>query len=151
MCAKEKGSEKNQQVRDIVARHSQREVPVTTRDIPIEQLPEAIEWYRHSRQLYVVDDDRKLVGSITLARLVMYTFAHSHGTHMSSRQIMDLITCTCAGDLMMEGTLSARMDDNLDELLERMVDRNVEEVPVLDDDGKIVSDLTMIDLLRAVG
>ena len=43
------------------------------------------------------------------------------------------------------------MDDDLDDLLELMVDRNVEEVPVVDDDDKVVSDLTMIDLLRAGG
>jgi hypothetical protein len=32
-----------------------------------------------------------------------------------------------------------------------MVGRNVEEVPVLDEEGKIIADLTMVDLLRSVG
>ena len=81
----------------------------------------------------------------------MYTFAHSHETSMSPRHIMDLLTCETAVELMTESTLTATMDDDLDDLLERMVDRNVEEGPVLDDDGKVVSDLTMIDLLRAGG
>ncbi len=153
MCAdrKREKTEDVRLVRDVVEKHKKREIPLTHESTLIGQLPEAIEWFRHTRQLYVVDDNGRLLGNITLARLVMYTFASSHGTSMSSRQIMDLITCECAGDLMTVGTLSARMDDDLDDLLELMVDRNVEEVPVVDDDGKVVSDLTMIDLLRAGG
>lgn len=147
---KKKKSGEARLVRDVVAKLSHRKVPLTKEKTPIGELAEAIEWFRHSRQLYVVDEADQLLGNITLARLVMYTFARSHGTSMNPRHILDLITCECAGDLMTEGTLSTRMDENLDDLLERMVGRNVEEVPVLDEEGKIIADLTMVDLLRAV-
>ena len=50
---------------------------------------------------------------------------------------------------MTEGTLSTRMDEEVEEVLERMVAGNVDEVPVLDGSGKVVADLTMIDLLMA--
>jgi len=50
---------------------------------------------------------------------------------------------------MTEGTLSAEMDERVEELLERMVDTNVDEVPVTDDEGRVVADVTMIDLLMA--
>jgi CBS-domain-containing membrane protein len=136
-------------VRDIVARHKERQVPTIRNDTPIEELPQAIEWHRHSRQLYVVDEENHLLGNITLSRLVMYVFASSHGSSMNRRHVMGLITCTCAGDLMTEGTLSARMDDEVEELLERMVDGNLDEVPIADEDGRVVADLTMIDLLMA--
>ena len=147
----EKHSVETRLVRDIVAKHKRREIPATQGSTPIEQLAEAIEWFRHTRQLYVLDDEGRLLGNITLARLVMYTFEHSHETIISPRHIMDLLTCETAAELMTESTLTATMDDSLDDLLENMVDRNVEEVPVLDADGKVVSDLTMIDLLRATG
>ena len=87
-------------VRDVVHRHKDRQVPLTRQDTPIDDLPKAIEWHRHSRQLYVVDDQDNLLGNITLGRLVMYVFASSHGSSMNPRHIMELITCTCAGDLM---------------------------------------------------
>ena len=136
-------------VRDVVARHKGRQVPLVRQDTPIERLPVAIQFHRHSRQLYVVDGQNHLLGNITLGRLVMYMFARSHGSSMNPRHVMGLITHETAGDIMSDGTLSARMDDDLEDLLERMVDANVDEVPVVDDDGKIVNDLTMIDMLMA--
>jgi len=136
-------------VRDVVARHKDRLVPLVNKDTPIDDLPQAIEWHRHSRQLYVVDEKDHLMGNITLGRLVMYVFAGSHGSSMNPRHVMGLITCVHAGDLMTEGTLSARMDDEVEEVLERMVAGNVDEVPVIDEEGRIVADLTMIDLLMA--
>jgi CBS domain-containing protein len=41
------------------------------------------------------------------------------------------------------------MDDEVEEVLERMVAGNVDEVPVTDSEGRIVADLTMVDLLMA--
>jgi len=134
-------------VRDVVARHKDRQMPVVRQDTPIDDLAQAIAWHRHSRQLYVVDEYNQLLGNITLGRLVLYVFASSHGSSLNPRHVMGLITCTCAGDLMTEGTLSAGMDEGVEELLERMVAGNVEEVPVTDNEGRVVADLTMIDLL----
>jgi CBS-domain-containing membrane protein len=136
-------------VRDFVIKHKDRQVPLVRQDTTIDRLPVAIQFHRHSRQLYVVDGQNHLLGNITLGRLVMYTFASSHGADMNPRHVMELITCTCAGDLMTEGTVAARMDESIGEVLERMVDGNVDEVPVTDEDGKVIADLTMIDLLMA--
>ena len=41
------------------------------------------------------------------------------------------------------------MDDEVEDVLERMVAGNVDEVPITDDEGRVVADLTMIDLLMA--
>jgi CBS domain-containing protein len=124
-------------------------VPLVRQDTPIEKLPVAIQFHRHSRQLYVVDGQNHLLGNITLGRLVMYIFASSHGANMNPRHVMGLITCTTAEDLMTGGTLSARLDEKVEDLLERMVDENVDEVPITDAQGRVVADLTMIDLLLA--
>lgn len=136
-------------VHDVIARHEGRQVPLVRQDTTIDRLPVAIQFHRHSRQLYVVDGQNNLLGNITLGRLVMYLFAGSHGSNMNPRHVMGLITCTHAGDLMTEGTLSVKLNDRVEEALDRMVDANVDEVPVIDEDGKVVADLTMIDLLMA--
>ena len=136
-------------VKDVVARHKGRQVPLVRQDTPIARLPVAIQFHRHSRQLYVVDGQNHLRGTITLGRLVMYVFASSHGSNMNPRHVMELITGTYAEDLMVKGALTAEMDDKVEEVLERMVDSNVDEVPVVDAKGKVIADLTMIDLLMA--
>lgn len=33
-------------------------------------------------------------------------------------------------------------------MLERMIKKNVKEIPILDDEKRVVADLTMIDLLK---
>jgi CBS domain-containing protein len=151
MSAKGRGSGSSEpmRVRDIVARHKNRQVPLVKKEALVDDLPKAIEWHRHSRQLYVVDEENRLLGNITLERLVMYVFASSHGSSMNPRHVMGLITCTCAGDLMTEGTLSAGMEDVVEEVLESMVAGNVDEVPITNDEGQVVADLTMVDLLMA--
>jgi len=140
---------KAMRVSDVVARHKDRQVPSIRQDTPIDDLAQAIEWYRHSRQLYVVDEENRLLGNITLGRLVMYVFASSHGSSMNRRHVIGLITCKTAGDLMTGGTLFAGMDDEVEEVIERMVAGNVDEIPITDEEGRIVADLTMIDLLMA--
>jgi CBS domain-containing protein len=136
-------------VRDIVARHKDRQLPLVHGDTPIDDLAQAIKWYRHTRQLYVVDENDRLLGNITLGRLVMYVFASSHGSGMKPRHIMGLITCKTAGDLMTAGTLSAGMDEDVEEVLELMVASHMDEIPVTDGEGRVVADLTLIDLLMA--
>ncbi len=149
MSSSDHGSsqDKSVLVLNVVARHKNRHVALISQETPIPELAKAIEWHRHSRQLYVVDGQEHLLGNITLGRLVMYVFASSHGSNMNPRHVLELITCKTAGDLMTEGTVSARMEDEVGEVLERMVAGNVDEVPVVDDEGRVVADLTMIDLL----
>ena len=151
MSSKSRGNtpDNSMLVQDVVANYKDRQVPLIRRDTPIDRLPVAIQFHRHSRQLYVVDGQNHLLGNITLGRLVMYVFASSHGSSMNPRHVMGLITCKTAGDLMTEGTLSARMDDGVEDVLERMVAENVDEVPIMDEEGCVVADLTMIDLLMA--
>ena len=143
------GQGANLLVRDVVARHRARQVPTIRQDTAIDRLPVAIQFHRHSRQLYVVDGRNHLLGNISLARLVMYLFARSHGSSMNPRHVMGLITCESAGDLMTRGTLTVGMEDRAEDVVERMIEGNVDEVPVVDEEGKIVADLTMVDLLMA--
>ena len=152
MCAdgKENKAEEVRLVRDVVAKHKRRDVPVTQGSTPITQLAEAIEWFRHTRQLYVLDDKGRLLGNITLARLVMYTFAHSHETSMSPRHIMDLLTCETAAELMTESTLTATMDDDLDELGRNVFKRPV-QVAVERDDRNEAWRLSTEDEILLVG
>lgn len=142
-----KGKREDMLVSEVVARHKDRHLPLVRIGTPIGDLAKAIQWFRHSRQLYVVDEDGHLAGNITLGSLVRNVFASSHGSNINPRHVMGLITGENAEDIMTEGTLTARMDERIEDVLERMVAGNVEEVPVVDGAGRIIADLTMIDLL----
>jgi CBS domain-containing protein len=134
-------------VRDIVEMHSTRQLPLINRVTPISRLAESIKWFRHSRQLYVVDDDKRLLGIINLQCLVRHFFTHHHGTNINPRHLLSIITTETAQDLMLQSPLSVGLDDGVEDVLQRMVTSKVEEVPVTDNEGRVIADLTMIDLL----
>jgi CBS domain-containing protein len=135
-------------VRDVVQKHGGRHLPVINRDVHVDEIVEMIEWFRHSRQLYVVDDDDRLLGNITIASLVKHLFIHHHGTSINPRHLLAAMTTETAEDLMLEKPLAAGINEDVDDILEKMVARNVEEVPVLDEGGRVVGDVTMIDLMK---
>ncbi|UCF30249.1 MAG: CBS domain-containing protein [bacterium] len=137
-------------VRDVVRKHAQRNLPVVKRDMPIDDLVKAMEWFRHSRILYVVDGENRLIGTITLRALVGHVFHQSHRGGFRPRDLLRVLTTEAAEDLMADFACHAGMDERITDVLERMVDKGVEEIPVLDEDMKVIGDLTMIDLLRAV-
>jgi CBS-domain-containing membrane protein len=141
---------RNVLVRDLVRRHQSRNLPVVRRTTGIDDLVKAMEWFRHSRILYVVDEDDMLLGVISLKSLVRHVFHHSHDCEVHPRDLMRILTTEGAEDLMSDFVCKAGMDERISHVLERMIDKGVEEIPVVDEEMKVISDVTMIDLLRAV-
>jgi CBS domain-containing protein len=135
-------------VKDVVRGHRGRHLPIIKRDLPVSELTEKIEWFRHSRQLYVVDENEYLLGNITIASLVRHLFIHHHGSSINPRHLLSAMTAETAEDLMYDRPLSVGMDERVDDVLEKMVAKNIEEVPVLDKAGKVIADVTMIDLMK---
>lgn len=137
-------------VRDVVEIHSNRQLPIVKKDTHIDNLAENIKWFRHSRQLYVVDDNNRLLGIINLQCLVRHFFTHHHESNINPRHLLSVITTESAEDIMLPSPLSVDLDDRVEDVLKKMVAAEVEEVPVVDSSGKVIADLTMIDLLMAV-
>lgn len=38
--------------------------------------------------------------------------------------------------------------ENVQDILQRMIDRNTKEIPILGDEKRVVADLTIVDLLK---
>lgn len=53
-----------------------------------------------------------------------------------------------AGHFMQRLPHFAVASDDLKEVLQRMVKNNIKEIPIVDNDKKIVADLTIVDLLN---
>jgi CBS domain-containing protein len=53
-----------------------------------------------------------------------------------------------AGDFMQREPVFAILSDKVEDILQRMIDHNVKEIPILDDEKRVVADLTIVDLLR---
>ena len=147
MGKSEKGGE-GLLVKDVTARHSRRKLPIVRFDDSIRTVIKAMEYYRHSRRLYIVDVSGRFKGCITLNDLVEHVFHHHQWDSIHPRGLLGVITTEKAEHLMIRETIHAVLEDEVDKVVERMIDKGVEEIPILDEAGNVVADLTMIDLMR---
>lgn len=133
---------------DVIATAKGRELPLVPEESTIGQLIDAMVRYQHSRLLYVVDKDRRLLGTIALGPLVRHVFRQRHEPKIHPRHIMSMITTEMAKDIMQKHPISATEDEHVEVVLRRMIERNVKEIAVLDKEKRVIADVTMIDLLR---
>lgn len=132
---------------DVIATVKGRGLPLVSEESTIRELIDVMVRYKHTRLLYVVDKDRKLLGTIALGLLVRHVFCQRHEPNVHPRHIMSMITTEMAKDIMQKKPISAAEDEDVDVVLKRMIQKNVKEIAVLDDQERVVADITMIDLL----
>lgn len=135
-------------VREVAQRHRERRLPLVRLDDGLEKIIEEMEYHRHSRRLYVVDGENRLEGCITQKALVGHVFHYHKSDSIHARGVLEIITSESARDLMARETIHASLDEEVGEVLGRMLEKGVEEIPILDVSGKVFADLTMIDLMK---
>ena len=127
-----------------------REIPVIAEDASIEEAIERMTRFQHSRLLYVVDPDRRLAGTISLGNLVRHFFFRSHEPQVHARLLISMITTETARDIMQRHPIFATEEENVDQVLKRMIEKNMSEIAVLDQEKRLIGDVTMIDLLNCL-
>jgi len=64
------------------------------------------------------------------------------------RSLMSMITTETAKDIMQKNPIFAREDEDVEVVIKKMIGKNVKEIAVLDEEKRVVADVTMIDLLK---
>ena len=103
---------------------------------------------RWTRDIYVVDEHQHLLGSITLRRLARFVFAHSV-PNLSSAEMLELVSVRHAGDLVQRKAPRVTLNDHLEHLLDVMFRADINEIPVVDANDKLVGALNMLDLVAS--
>lgn len=123
-------------------------LPVVGEEATVDEIINAFVVSHHSRLLYVVDSAGCLSGVISFGQMIRHVFYHYHGLQYDTRSMVHKSFSETARDFMQRDPLVVTMADGLEMVLERMVRHNVKEVPVVDQQGRVVADLTMVDLLK---
>jgi CBS domain-containing protein len=107
--------------------------------------------------LPVVDDQGSLLGLVTEADLVSKP-AFGHRRHRSLVAVVDLLTgdarwaakatALTAGEMMTTAVITASPNEGIQAVAQRMLERRVKRLPVLDD-GRLVGIVSRRDLLRS--
>ena len=135
-------------VADFLKESKPRNVPKVKEQAGVSELIEAFVQSDHSRIVYVVDDQERLKGIISLGNLVRHFFFHYHDTHIDSRHLISMAVSETAKDFMHENALVALVTDEVEDVLKRMIKNNVKEIAILDSQKRVIADLTIIDLLE---
>ncbi|MEJ2068792.1 MAG: CBS domain-containing protein [Syntrophobacterales bacterium] len=108
----------------------------------------------HRRRIvYVVDGDRRLKGAITLSHLKDRIFRFFLDERLGnavvvSERIVELFTSEKAEQVMTLDLPSCLTDETLADAVGRMMATDVTDMPVLDQEGRVVADLDILDLLE---
>lgn len=111
------------------------------------------------RSLFVTAPDGRLVGVITRsdllhwARLRLGTALRGvAGETETILRLVQLLRASTAGDAIHPGSdkVAVRLDDPLDLALQRMLQADLIAIPVVDDEGRVVGDLTFSRVVRYV-
>lgn len=138
----------NETIGDLLPELCERTIPLVREEAGVKQIVEAFSSACHSRLLYVVDHDDRLQGVISLGHLVRHVFFHYHNSYPHTQNISTLAVSESARDFMQREPLAATLSDEVEEVLDRMIKHNVKEIPVVDEEQRVVGDLTMVDLLQ---
>ena len=135
-------------VAELVAFFKKRRLPLIDQKANIEEIVAAMIHFEHSRFLYVVDHNDKLVGTISWRLLARHVFSSSHDPQIHPRFIMSMITAETAKDIMQKNPLFTTENELLETLLTKIIQRRVQEIPVIDKEKRVIANLTIVDLLR---
>jgi CBS domain-containing protein len=135
-------------ITDLMGELKQREIPVVSEGATVGAIVDAFVRSHHSRILYVVDAEKRLIGVISLGNLVRHVFFLYHGPQIDSRHIISMGVSETAEHFMQREPLFTGVSEDLEEVLQSMMKHNVKEIAVVDDEKRVVADLTMVDLLK---
>jgi CBS domain-containing protein len=108
----------------------------------------------HRRRIvYVVDAGGKLKGAITLNHLKNIIFRFFLDGRLSdavavSERLAEIFTSEKAEQVMSLDLPSCLADETLADAVSRMMGSNVTDMPVLDQEGQVLADLDILDLLE---
>ena len=143
-----KGKKGLGRIGDLVEELKDRKIPVVSRGATLSEIVDAFVRSNHSRLLYVTDEEGRLRGVISLGNLVRHVFFLYHDAYIDSRNLVSMAISETARDFMQREPLFAVVSEKVEDVLQRMIDNNVKEIPVLDEEKRIVGDLTIVDLLK---
>jgi Mg/Co/Ni transporter MgtE len=125
--------------------------PERTITVPCEaSLEEALDLMlaeRCLRDLYVVSRKGKVVGHLSHQRLA-HLLLLEHRPVQTVRQIMERVAAGSVEELMDRHFVSARPGEEMENVLHRQLDHYLEDMPVLDDEGKLLGSVNLSDVLR---
>ncbi len=137
-------------LKEISSKHP---VATVTPDTSLHDVARAMVKGLRRRVVYVVDEEARLKGYITLNNLKDIVFSHFLSSKLEdalvlSEENMELFSSEKAAQVMENDVPSCHEQDLLHNVLEWMMEADLLDVAVLDQDDRLVGNLDVLDLLQ---
>jgi len=138
-------------VKDVYQLHGTATVAISKEEL----LSEVISRYAYEpglRGTFLVDSEHRFAGIITriaIMKWAQYMLVGGTKREISVREVLDAITSTKAKNLARGDykSLRVRENDTLQTALDQMEDSGEDVLPVLDEDGRILGDIRLSEIL----
>jgi len=127
---------------------SPREIPIIDLNSHIDDVIRIMADFIHSRLVYVVDEEKRLKGTISVDTLLRHIYPHHYEGKIHPHGILERITAETACHIMDKRSITTTPEETVDNVLKRMASSGAKEMPVLDKEGCIIGYMTAIDLIR---
>ena len=135
-------------IRDVLARIKERILPTVMETARLDELIDAFERSRHSRVLYAVDAENRFLGVIDVNDISQHVLFHYHEPRFDSRALIRIVTSEYARDFIKKEKCTALLDEDYESVLQRMIKNRADEIPVLSEEGEILGDITIVDMIE---
>jgi len=135
-------------VSDWIALHPSPPVTVSP-ETSMHELAKLFLSYPKLRDLYVLSSEGIIMGHVRHRRLAQIMLAE-HLPIQNRSQILERISIGPANEIMEGDFVAARMNEELDNILNRMLEYQVEDMPVLNEHNKFTGSINLTDVLGAV-
>jgi CBS domain-containing protein len=129
------------------------DLATVARDTPLREVVRTMVADHRRRIVYVVEANGTLQGAIFLSSLKdtifrYYLESQVGDTLVVTERLLEIFAAETAEDLMESGLVTCREDERLQEVISRMIEGNLKDLPVLDGDGRLIGDLDILCLLE---
>ena len=135
-------------VAEIVDAVGKRRLAVVSPEAELHEIIDAFAGAEHARLVYVVEHDQQLIGVISLGHLAKHLLFHHSDKAVDNLHLISMATSETATDFIDRPVITAHLSETIEPVLERMLSANIKEIPILDDYGRLIGDLTLVDILH---
>jgi len=115
----------------------------------LKEVVESITEDPKTRAVYVIDDDKKLKGIIVLKAVLKSAFLESiPEPYLSFSSLMSVRPKIKEARDMMVPPIYVKERNTIKDAFILMMQNDLEEIPVVDDDLKVIGDLNMLEILK---
>ena len=135
-------------IKEVMQHIKDRELPCVSKTSDLSDVVKVATGFPYTRLVYVIDDQKKLLGVITIDSLMHHLYPYYYEAKIHPRGILRNITAEKAVHIMSSENINVSPDETIDVVLKRMASTGVNEISVVDSNGCLLTEITAVDLLK---